>query len=57
MIFSSKLFPASYSVFRDDRDYLNSHTTRGGGVLIAVSNLLQVVTLRYDLETTKECVD
>jgi hypothetical protein len=49
-------FPASYSVFRADRDCLNSHTTRGGGVLIAVSNLLQIVMRRNDLKTSKECV-
>jgi hypothetical protein len=47
---------ASYSVLRADRDHLNSHTTRGGGVLIALSNLLQGVMRRHDLETTEECV-
>jgi hypothetical protein len=41
MILSYNPFPASYSVFRADRDCLNSRITHGGGVLIAVSNLLQ----------------
>jgi hypothetical protein len=56
IIFSQNLFPATYSVFRADRDYLTSNTTRGGGVLIAVSNLLQGIKRRHDLETTTECV-
>jgi hypothetical protein len=55
-IFSHNPFPASCSVFHADRDYLNSDTIRGDGVLITVSNLLQVVMRRHDLETTKECV-
>jgi hypothetical protein len=54
-IFSHNFFPIS-SVFRANRDYLNSHTTREGGVLISVSNLLQGVMLRHDLETTEENV-
>jgi hypothetical protein len=37
---SYNLFPATYSVFRADRDYQNYHGTRGGGVLIAISNLI-----------------
>jgi hypothetical protein len=49
-------FQAFYSVFRADRGYLISHTTRVGGVLIAVSNLLQSVRRSHDLETTEECV-
>jgi exonuclease III len=55
-IFSHDLFLTSYSVFRTDRDYLNPHTTRGGGVLIIVSNLLQGVMRGHDLETAKEFV-
>jgi hypothetical protein len=52
-IFSHNHFPVSYSEFHADRDYLNSHATRGGGVLIAGSNLLQGVMWRHDLEPTK----
>jgi hypothetical protein len=55
-IFSHDLFPVIYSVFRADRDYSNSHTTRGGGALIAVSNLLQGFMRRHDPETAKELV-
>jgi hypothetical protein len=55
-IVSSNHFPVSYSVFRVDTDYLNSHVTRVGVVVIEVSNLLQGVMRRYDPETTKECV-
>jgi hypothetical protein len=55
-ILSHSPFPASYSVFRADRGYLNSHTTRRDGVLLAVSNLLQNVMRRQDLEGTKEYV-
>jgi hypothetical protein len=54
--FSINIFLASYSVLRADIDFLNSHTTRGDGVLVAVSNLLQGVMRRHDLATTKECV-
>jgi hypothetical protein len=36
--------------------YLNYHTTTGGGVVIAVSNLLQSVMQIHDLEATKERV-
>jgi hypothetical protein len=39
-------FPASYSVFHADRDYSNPHITRGGGVTVADSNLLQGVMRR-----------
>jgi hypothetical protein len=55
-IFSQNLFPDTYSVFRADRDYSNSNTTRGGGVLIAVTNLLKGIKRRHDLETTTESV-
>lgn len=41
-------------MFRTDRDYLNSHTNHA--VLFTVSNLLQRVMRRNDLETTYECV-
>jgi hypothetical protein len=54
--FSHNNFPPFYSVFCADKDYLNSHTTRGDGVLIAVSNLLQGVMRSHDLETTRECL-
>ncbi|XP_058456483.1 uncharacterized protein LOC131433893 [Malaya genurostris] len=36
-IFSVQLFGHLYAVYRSDRSPLNSHKTRGGGVLIAVS--------------------
>jgi hypothetical protein len=52
-IFSHSHFSVSYSIFRVDRDYINPHTARGGAVLTAVSNLLQGVMLRYNLETTQ----
>jgi hypothetical protein len=55
-IFSHNHFSTSYSVFHVDRDCLNSHTTRGGGVLFALSNLWEGVMRRHDLEATKECV-
>jgi hypothetical protein len=38
------------------RDYIHSRTTRGSGVLIAVSNLLQGDMRRHEFETTAECV-
>jgi hypothetical protein len=36
-ILSHNLFPDSYCVFRAGRDYLNSNTKHGGGVLVADS--------------------
>ncbi|XP_058449184.1 uncharacterized protein LOC131429154 [Malaya genurostris] len=39
-IFSTQLFGHLYTVFRTDRSPANSHKTRGGGVLIAVSKKL-----------------
>ena len=39
-IFSNELFPPNYQVYRQDRDYDAFNCTRGGGVLIAVSNLV-----------------
>jgi hypothetical protein len=44
-----------FSVLRADRDYTNSSATRGGGALIAVSEL-HGVKRRFDLEIIKECV-
>lgn len=35
-IYSTQLFGTIYNVFRTDRSHLNSHKSRGGGVLIAV---------------------
>jgi hypothetical protein len=55
-IFSHNVFPAFCSVFRGDIYYLNSHILQGGGVLFAVSNLLQSAMRRHSLQTTKNCV-
>ncbi|XP_055622088.1 uncharacterized protein LOC129765695 [Toxorhynchites rutilus septentrionalis] len=38
-IFSTQLFGPSYAVYRTDRSHLNSHKSRGGGVLIAITRL------------------
>jgi hypothetical protein len=54
-IFSYNLL-RSHFIFRDDRDNLNLNITHGGGVLIAVSELLQGVKRRHSLETTNESV-
>jgi hypothetical protein len=42
-------------VLRADRDYTTSSATRGGGALIAVSEL-HGVKRRFDLEIINECV-
>ncbi|XP_055623223.1 uncharacterized protein LOC129766661 [Toxorhynchites rutilus septentrionalis] len=39
-IFSTQLFGPSYAVYRTDRSHLNSHKSRGGGVLIAITRRL-----------------
>ncbi|XP_055622268.1 uncharacterized protein LOC129765855 [Toxorhynchites rutilus septentrionalis] len=37
---STQLFGPSYAVYRTDRSHLNSHKSRGGGVLIAITRRL-----------------
>ena len=54
-ISDSFLFPNNYTVYRSDRDPLLSNKLRGGGVLIAVDNLLHSKR-RHDLELTPECL-
>jgi hypothetical protein len=39
-----------------DTDYLKSSATRGGGGLIAVSELFHGVKRRFDLDISNECV-
>lgn len=45
---SSELFPDGYTVFRQDRDFLRTGYSTGGGVLIAFKNCWNVVRLSLD---------
>ena len=53
-IISSQLFDSSYTVYRVDRNHFNSTKTRGGGVLIAITNTLNCCLDRTLVDNTLE---
>lgn len=48
-VHSSEIFPTEYHVYRKDRNFLATHQTRGGGVLLALKDHIkaEVINLPY----------
>lgn len=52
-VYNAELFPDGYQVYRRDRCQLQTGKSRGGGVLVAISNNIKVQRL-YNLENSGE---
>lgn len=51
---NAELFPDYFRTFRDDRDFINTNTTRGGGVLLALNP--EINSIKLDLSAIKSSV-